>query len=147
MDTSKAGAVSAPGCRSGGRFFRDGPAGSTIMTNRLTRFLTASAMLSLLAGCASAPANGVDTSASTTVEVENQSFFDMTVYVFESGRRVRLGSVPGLTTRTFPIPDRLIFGVSALRFQIDPLGGDRSPLTQEITVVEGDALRLIIPPR
>ena len=82
----------------------------------------------------------------TRVQVENQSFSDLTIYVYERGRRVRLGMVTGLSTRTFEIPDRIIFGISSLRFETDPIGSSRGSMSQEIPVSEGDSLRLIIPP-
>lgn len=84
--------------------------------------------------------------AETSVRVENQSFNDMTIYVYERSQRVRLGSVPGLSTRTFRIPDRMLFGISSLQFEADPLGGNRSSISQEISVSAGQTLRLIIPP-
>jgi hypothetical protein len=117
------------------------------MKQPITLCAIAALSFALLGGCASAPRNDVQVGPATTVEVENQSFFDMTVYVFEGGRRVRLGTVPGLATRIYTIPERLLFGISALRFQIDPLGGDRSPLTHEVGVAQGESLRLVIPPR
>lgn len=82
----------------------------------------------------------------TTVLVENQSFADMAVYVLEQTRRVRLGNVTGLSSREFTIPERLIFGISTLRFQTDPIGSSQAPISQEIAVSPGDRLRLIIPP-
>lgn len=80
-----------------------------------------------------------------TLVVENQNYLDMTIYVFNGAQRRRLGDVPGLSTRTLTIPATMVFGVSSLRFQADPVGGDVSPVTQEITVTEGDELRLVIP--
>jgi hypothetical protein len=121
------------------------------MTTLVSRSLPLAVLLLVVTACASAPRDTAgepaDTGTATTIEVENQSFYNMTVFVFEGGRRVRLGTVPGLATRTFPIPERLLFGITSLRFQLDPLGGDRTPLTQEIAVTRGDALRMIIPPR
>jgi hypothetical protein len=99
-----------------------------------------------LATCASARENEPVVQAVTTVTVENQNFLDMNVYVLEGAQRVRLGTVPGISTRTLTIPERLVFGVGSLRFQVDPIGSARAPMSQEITVRAGDALRLVIPP-
>ena len=99
------------------------------------------AVVALVAGglsaCSAREAqNGVESGeASVTVQVENQSFSDMTIYVYEGVQRVRLGSVPGVSSRTFRIPERLLFGISALRFQADPLGGGASPITSEIALL------------
>lgn len=84
--------------------------------------------------------------AATTVQVENQAFQDMTIYVLDGTRRIRLGSVPGVSTRIFRIPDRLIFGISRLQFEVDPLASNRTAMSQHIPVSEGEQLRLVIPP-
>jgi len=112
------------------------------------RTVTLLVVFSLIVGCASRGRRGpeVGVPPTTSVQVENQAFADMTVYVLEGGRRVRLGTVPGISTRTFEIPERLLFGVSSLRFQVDPIGSDQAPISHEITVTAGDTLRLIIPP-
>jgi len=83
----------------------------------------------------------------TTISVENQGFSDMTIYAIRSGQRVRLGQATGNSTSTFTIPANLIFGATPLRFLADPIGGNRSPVSDEITVQPGDQVRLVIPPR
>ena len=83
----------------------------------------------------------------TTVRVENQGFSDMTIYAIRSGQRVRLGNAPGNTTTTFTIPANLIFGATPLRFLADPIGSNRTPVSDEITVQPGDQVRLVLPPR
>lgn len=101
-----------------------------------------------LAGCAASTQSGParPEQPATTVQVENQNFLDMTIYLVQNGRRFRLGDVPGVSTRTMVIPERFIFGISSLQFQADPLGSSRAPISQSISVSQGDALRLIIPP-
>jgi hypothetical protein len=82
----------------------------------------------------------------TTVLVENRSWSQQTVYVVRSAQRTRLGQVSAASSRTFVIPRALIFGATTLRFIADPIGGDQLPVSQEITVIAGDQVRLIIPP-
>lgn len=82
----------------------------------------------------------------TLVRVENQAFLDMTIYVYRSSQRVRLGTATGNSVTRLRIPSNLIFGATALRFQADPIGGNRTPITQEITVAPGDEVVLTIPP-
>jgi hypothetical protein len=82
----------------------------------------------------------------TTVRVDNRKFLDVTVYVWNGGQRVRLGLVPGTSTRTFTIPSSLIFGTSTLRFQADPIGASETPVSHEIAVREGDEVGLVIQP-
>ena len=83
----------------------------------------------------------------TTLRVENQGFSDMTIYAIRSGQRVRLGNAPGNTNTVFTIPANLIFGATPLRFLADPIGSNRTPVSDEITVQAGDQVRLVIPPR
>src|SRR4030095_1485404 len=83
----------------------------------------------------------------TTLRVENQGFSDMTIYAIRSGQRVRLGNAPGNSTTTFTIPAHLIFGATTLRFLADPIGSNRTPVSDEITVQPGDEVRLVLPPR
>lgn len=114
-------------------------------------WIAAFGLVLFVGGCSSneGPADGPEVGAAaaeTSVRVENQSFNDMTIYVYERSQRVRLGSVPGLSTRTFRIPDRMLFGISSLQFEADPLGGNRSSISQEIAVSQGQTLRLVIPP-
>ena len=82
----------------------------------------------------------------TTLRVENRSFLDMNVYVLQSSQRVRLGRAGGNSTTTLTIPANMIFGVTALRFLADPIGANRLPISEEISVSEGDEVQLIIPP-
>lgn len=82
----------------------------------------------------------------TTVRVENQAFLDMNIYVWRGGQRIRLGTASGNSTTKFNIPASLIFGATPLRFQADPIGGNRQPISQEITVTPGDEVVLTIPP-
>lgn len=82
----------------------------------------------------------------TMLKVENQAFLDMTIYVYRSSQRVRLGIANGNSTSRFVIPSNLIFGSTPLRFQADPIGRSRQPISQEITVSPGDEVVLTIPP-
>lgn len=103
----------------------------------------------LLAACggrATMPGPG-DDQAPTTLEVDNRSSLDMTIYVIrEGGARTRLGSATAHLTTRFTIPDRLMFGITSLRFQADPVGAGRTPVTETINVQAGDTVVLQIPP-
>jgi hypothetical protein len=79
--------------------------------------------------------------------VDNQAFPDMAIYVIESsGMRSRIGTATGNTVTTLRIPSRLLGGVRSLRFQADPIGGNRAPISEEITLVPGEVITLTIPP-
>jgi hypothetical protein len=82
----------------------------------------------------------------TRLRVENQAFLDMTIYVYRGSQRVRLGTATGNSVTRLTIPPNLIFGATPLRFQADPIGGSRAPISSEITVSPGDEVVLTIPP-
>ena len=82
----------------------------------------------------------------TYVRVENRAFLDMNVYVYRSSQRLRLGTTSGNSIARYVIPASLLFGSTPLRFQADPIGGSRQPVSQEISVSPGDEVVLVIPP-
>lgn len=81
----------------------------------------------------------------TTVTVDNQSFLDMTVYV-SRGQRVRLGIARGHSKTTFAIPHSMLTSATQLRFIADPIGSQRTSISEEIHVTPGDSVGLLIPP-
>jgi hypothetical protein len=87
------------------------------------------------------------TNAAATVEVQNQGFADMTIYVLSHGVRVRLGLASGHSTSRFGIPAYVLEGDRLVRFLADPIGGTREPVTEEISVDPGDTVGLTIPPQ
>ncbi len=102
-----------------------------------------------LAGCKSTTGAGapVGHRPEAFVRVENRSMLDMTIYVVRGAERRRLGLVNALTTQLLTIPSVLINGSGVLRFQADPIGGSRAPVSEEIFVRDGDVVQLIIPPQ
>ena len=82
----------------------------------------------------------------TILSVDNQALLDMTIYVLRGAERIRLGVAGGLRVTNLPIPSNLIFGATGLRFLADPIGSNRTPVSEEITVSPGDQIRLTIPP-
>ena len=102
--------------------------------------------LAVLPSCSKTPAAPVDPSAPAYVEVQNQSFYDMTIYAHRSGMRVRLGQVSGHSTATFELPRNMVNPGVPIRFQADPVGSSVTPFSQEIGVHPGDTVVLRIPP-
>lgn len=84
---------------------------------------------------------------SAMVQVQNQGFTDMVVYAVSGGQRIRLGLATGHSTKSFTIPRHLVRGAGPIRFLADPIGGNRSPVSEEMTVQPGDIVTLTIPPQ
>jgi len=80
------------------------------------------------------------------LQVENRGFADMVVYAISGAQRIRLGIATGNSTRAFTIPNILLRGAAPLRFLADPIGGSRSPVSEEMAVQPGDIVTLTIPP-
>ncbi|HUF29548.1 MAG TPA: hypothetical protein VMM77_02715 [Gemmatimonadaceae bacterium] len=92
-------------------------------------------------------ARSVPNARDATLRVDNQAFPDMAIYVVESsGMRSRIGTATGNSVTTLRIPGSLLGGVRSLRFQADPIGGSRAPISEEITLVPGEVITLTIPP-
>jgi hypothetical protein len=53
----------------------------------------------------------------------------------------------GNSTKSFVLPAYLIRTGGPLRFLADPIGGNRTPVSQEMTVQPGDIVTLTIPPQ
>ena len=120
-------------------------------TRVYTRFAFAAGLTALLAvtGCRSTGGGGAPSGqrSEAFVRVENRSMLDMTIYVLRGGERRRLGLVNALSTQVLPIPSVLVEGSGVLRFLADPIGGNRTPVSEEIFVRNGDVVQLIIPPQ
>src|SRR5450830_437290 len=106
---------------------------------RWTRLATMSMLFCTLAlGAACSGSTKEDEAAipvpPTYLIVENRAFLDMTIYVYRSSQRIRLGFAIGSGTTKMLIPANLIFGSTPLRFQADPIGANRQPTSQEIMV-------------
>ncbi|WP_163997550.1 hypothetical protein [Pyxidicoccus caerfyrddinensis] len=83
----------------------------------------------------------------TTVEVRNLKMVDINlfVYVMNGTSRVRLGTVPGMSTRNFVIPNQTIRDVDRIRFRLETIGSDAaSNGDQELPVTAGEHLNLTI---
>jgi hypothetical protein len=112
-------------------------------------WMTAVACLALTSACAmnNSPEEAAEPVPPTTLRVENQAFLDMNIFVYRSSQRIRLGTANGNSTTKMTIPSNLIFGATPLRFQAEPIGGNRQSVSQEITVSPGDEVTLVLPPR
>jgi len=88
----------------------------------------------------------IDPRAEVAVTVDNQNFLDMNVFLIRGGQRIRLGTVPGLSSRILMVrPDLIGYGTE-LQFEVHPIGGRSNPISETITVHPGDVIHLTITP-
>jgi hypothetical protein len=117
-----------------------------------TTIILALACLGITSACSRSPAPNTGTAAApvvTKLEVDNQGFLDMNIYVLRgpAGSRLRLGSASGSSKTTLTIPETvLLAGGTPLKFLADPIGGRRPSVSTTIVVNHGDVVTLRIPP-
>ena len=71
---------------------------------------------------APAPASASAEAGKTPVEIDNQNFNDMNIYLLEGGSRVFIGSASGLTKTTLLIPHGSVGADWEVRLLADPIG-------------------------
>jgi hypothetical protein len=101
------------------------------------------ALLGLSSACGasrSTPASGpVPSSDEIPVQIDNQNFNDMTIYVVRNGSRFLLGQARGLSKTTLTIKDA-VRGDGRVRLLADPVGGDRPFTTPALVVPPGQRI-------
>lgn len=112
--------------------------------NITRRMFLGVAMVTALGACASTH-NLREQQPATILEVDNRATLDMNIYVLRGSERIRIGTAMALRTSQLTIPPDLIFGATPLRFLADPIGANRLPVTEEITVSAGDTVMMQIP--
>src|SRR5256714_14405587 len=93
-------------------------------------------------GCHRPAAAPLNPKAEVAVTVDNQNFLDMNVFIIRGGQRIRLGTVPGLTSRILMVRPELIGYGTEVQFELHPIGGRSDPATQTIRVRPGGGIPL-----
>ena len=105
------------------------------------------AIACLGAACASSGRLPPPAQERTVLKVENRGFPDMNVFVVpETSTSIRLGTVTGNSIGYFVLPEHILRGSRAMRFQARPIATQRGPVSEEIMVTPGDTVTLVIPP-
>ena len=78
--------------------------------------------------------------AGITVQIDNQNYADMDVYVLDAGQRYRVGQAPGLTTTTLTIPNGMKPADGRVRLLADPIGGAQPIATQALLIPPGQQI-------
>src|SRR2546423_12140443 len=98
------------------------------------------------AACHRPAAAPLNPRAEIAVTVDNQNFLDMDVFVVRGGQRLRLGMVPGLSSRILMVRPELIGYGTEGQFEVHPIGGPGQPLTQTISGRPGGVVSPTLPP-
>jgi hypothetical protein len=114
----------------------------------MARFIPSVLMLgAALSACAGRSRTAETSSDNPAVlSVENRGFSDMVIYAVSGSQRIRLGLATGNSTKSFTLPSTLVLTAGPLRFLADPIGGTRTPISEEMLVQPGDVVTLTIPP-
>ena len=83
-----------------------------------------------------------DEKEEVSVEVQNQNFYQVTVYAYRVGSRTRLGVVEAQGTRSFEV----MWITGDLRFLVDFIASG-CILTESVSVNRGDDVLLILEPQ
>ena len=108
--------------------------------------------LGIASGCAdrSTPdfRGSIADAPSIAVDVRNQNFADVTVYVGRGGAWQRIGNVIGNTTEDMQIPSALISPEANYQFRVHAIGtpDDEDYVSQPVMAMEGDVIVLTVAP-
>jgi hypothetical protein len=117
---------------------------------RTPRASFTASLLLLAAGCARSPApaaspsplasasaDSARTSRAIPVQVDNQNFSDMNVYLVTRGTRWLVGNVAGLTKATLTVPASAAPADLRVRLRAQPIGGGGGATTPTLIVAPG----------
>lgn len=118
------------------------------MRNQLSRLATAAALSLTVAACAGGPSvqNGPlpPDGEATKVEVRNNNWSDMNVYVERSGMRQRLGTVTSMSVKSFRVPKAFLSTSGSVRLVADPIGSRQQHITSPVQVWPGQTVAFTI---
>lgn len=76
------------------------------------------------------------------VQVQNNNWSDMVVYLVQGTQRVRLGMVTSMSTQSFPVARSAISSTGQVRLMADPIGSSRGYLSDPLNVRPGQRVAL-----
>ena len=121
------------------------------MRHRMSRariVFSAGLLALVMAGCGgrNTAEPGIIPDTPTMLRVENNGFSDMRIYVYQGGQRIRLGTANGQQVSTFKLSKTIVPGITSLRFEAVPIGGQGNSVSEQITVTPGERISLRIQP-
>jgi hypothetical protein len=76
----------------------------------------------------------------TRVEIDNQNYSDMNIYLIDAGARVYVGSAAGLSKTTLTLPHGVVGPGYEVRLLADPIGGSAAIRTPDLVVAPGQSV-------
>lgn len=118
---------------------------------RTSAAILAVSAIPLLAGCslvgAGSPSMAESGSAEqeesqpATAQVANDSWYNISVYVVDSGRRQRLGSVSSYESSSFEIPEDMVNSSGQIQMLADPVGSTTTYRSSPVLVGPGQVVK------
>jgi hypothetical protein len=109
---------------------------------RFKRVVTTFLAAGLVAAAAPACATLGAAEPLATLVVDNDNPMQVNIFAMRNGTRIRVGTVPGITTREFDLRHDMVGPAGQLRLVIDPVGSPRTYPADPIVVREGDVIEL-----
>jgi hypothetical protein len=106
-------------------------------------WLSLAAAALLASGCAHGnPASGEGElgERQSVLQVSNNNWSDMTVYLVRGTMRQRLGTVGSLTTSRFKLPEHIFTSPDPVRLVADPIGGARTYTSPPVLIGPGQTV-------
>jgi hypothetical protein len=111
-------------------------------TPRRPRLIPIAALVALGVIPAACATTGAPPEPVATLVVENDSPMQVNIHAQREGTRIRVGTVPGITTREFPLRRDMLSPAGDLHLVIGPVGSPRSYPAMPINVRDGDTIEL-----
>lgn len=118
------------------------------MWTKLNRLAASAAVAFTLTACAGGKSaqNGPlpPDGKTSSVEVRNNNWADMTVYLERNGTKQRLGTVTSMAKRRFKIPGSFLTNSGSVRLMADPIGSAERHVSSPVQVWPGQTVAFTI---
>ena len=108
--------------------------------------LVAAALLAACASCAHRGVSGASAMQPISLEVTNENWLDVDVFVVRGTSRYRLGTVGGNGSATLSIPASVVVH-GEFQLMADPIGSKDVYVTDRIAVAQDQMVQLTLAPR
>lgn len=103
-------------------------------------------MLFLTAACSAtiAPTSGGPQRAPTVVDVRNNHWENVRIYLVQGDVPIKLGVVAAMRSQTFPIPNAYLGSGLALRLGVETVGSRERHASESVNVVPGSRIEWVV---